>query len=123
MTALLLAALLSPPPALAAPLRTARVTAYCSACNTPRHSDTGRYGRLKKGDIAADPRYWKAGTRIYIEGIGVCRVRDTGGAIKGRNRFDVYLGRKAHCPCNKWGAMHPERYQYRRVPTRAEVAK
>jgi 3D (Asp-Asp-Asp) domain-containing protein len=94
--------------------RVARVTAYCSACNTPRHSDKGHYGRLKKGDIAAD-KCWKPGTRIYIVGIGLCRVRDTGGAIRGRDRFDIYLGRHGRCPCNRWGATHKERYEYRRV--------
>ncbi len=95
-----------------APIRTARVTAFCSACNTPRHSNTGRWGKLKKGDIAADPRYWHAGDRVYIEGIGLCRVRDTGGAIKGKGRFDVYLGWKKHCPCNRWAT---GKYKYRRA--------
>ena len=99
----------------APPMRVAHVTAYCAACNTPRHSDKGRYGRLKKGDIAADPAYWKPGTRIYIVGIGKCRVRDTGGAVNGKDRFDVYLGPKCNCSCDRWGATHKARYEYRRV--------
>jgi 3D (Asp-Asp-Asp) domain-containing protein len=115
MTYLLLAALAATSHA-APKTRVAHVTAYCSACNTPRHSDTGRYGKLRKGDIAADPRYWKPGTRILIIGIGVCRVRDTGGMIRGKSRFDVYLGPKSECPCNRWGATHKSRYEYRRVP-------
>ena len=120
---LTLAALLAPPVAQAAdaPMRTAKLSAYCSACNTPRHSDTGKYGHLRKGDIAADKKYWPAGTRIYIVGIGLCRVRDTGGAIKGKDRFDCYLGWHKRCPCNGWGM---RRSQYRRMtPARAEVAR
>lgn len=93
---------------------TAKLSSYCSRCNTPPGSNAGRYGPLVKGDIAADPRYWKAGTRILIEGIGVCRVRDTGGNIKGKGRFDVYLGWKTKCPCNGW-RLSGRRLRYRRV--------
>lgn len=38
--------------------------------------------------IAVDPKYWKLGTRFYIEGIGEVLATDTGSAIKGRERFD-----------------------------------
>lgn len=38
--------------------------------------------------IAVDPKYWKLGTKFYIEGIGEVQAIDTGSAIKGRNRFD-----------------------------------
>lgn len=48
------------------------------------------------GVCAADPRYWEFGTVLYIEGLGVCVILDTGGAIKqtpkGRWRFDYMFG-------------------------------
>ena len=37
--------------------------------------------------IAIDPKYWKVGTELYIEGIGYVRCEDTGSAIKGKKRF------------------------------------
>ncbi len=42
--------------------------------------------------VAADPKYYKFGQRIYIKGIGYAVVVDTGGDIKGEDRFDVYSG-------------------------------
>jgi len=41
--------------------------------------------------VAADPRYYYFGQRIYLEGIGEVTVEDTGSAIKGRNRFDIFI--------------------------------
>lgn len=43
------------------------------------------------GVCAADPRYWPMGTALYVEGLGACVVLDTGGAIKGKWRFDYYI--------------------------------
>lgn len=45
--------------------------------------------------IAVDPKYWKLGTKFYIEGIGVVQAEDTGSKIKGRNRFDLLVSDKA----------------------------
>jgi len=39
--------------------------------------------------IATDPKYWKYETKFYIEGIGLTVSQDKGGAIKGKNRFDL----------------------------------
>ncbi|MNJ90009.1 Cell wall-binding protein YocH precursor [compost metagenome] len=39
--------------------------------------------------IAVDSRYWKLGTRFYVEGFGILIAQDTGGAIKGKNRVDI----------------------------------
>lgn len=39
--------------------------------------------------IAVDTRYWKLGTKFYIEGFGVVVAQDTGGAIKGRDKVDI----------------------------------
>jgi 3D (Asp-Asp-Asp) domain-containing protein/type II secretory pathway pseudopilin PulG len=40
------------------------------------------------GNIAVDTKYWKLGTKFYIEGFGLVTATDTGSAIKGKNRFD-----------------------------------
>jgi 3D (Asp-Asp-Asp) domain-containing protein len=42
-----------------------------------------------------DTKYWKFGTKFYIEGFGVVEAQDTGSAIKGRERMDVALLDKA----------------------------
>lgn len=39
--------------------------------------------------IAVDTRYWKLGTKFYIEGFGVLIAQDTGGAIRGKSRVDI----------------------------------
>lgn len=41
--------------------------------------------------IAVDPKYWKLGTRFYIEGIGEVVATDIGSAVKGEKRFDWCL--------------------------------
>lgn len=38
--------------------------------------------------IAVDNKYWKMGTKFYIEGLGYVIAMDTGSAIKGKYRFD-----------------------------------
>ena len=38
--------------------------------------------------VAVDTHYWKMGTKFYIEGLGYVVAMDTGGAIKGKYRFD-----------------------------------
>lgn len=38
--------------------------------------------------VAVDRRYWPIGTTFYIKGLGYVVAMDSGGAIKGRNRFD-----------------------------------
>jgi len=53
------------------------------------------------GTIAADWKYIKPRTRIYIPGYGWGRVEDKGSAIKGRNRLDLYID--SHQRALKWG--------------------
>ena len=38
--------------------------------------------------VAVDTKYWKMGTKFYIEGLGYVIAMDTGSAIKGKYRFD-----------------------------------
>ncbi len=47
--------------------------------------------RAKKGTIAADTRYYPFGTVMYVPGYGYGRVEDTGGAIKGADRIDLWF--------------------------------
>lgn len=75
-----------------------KVTAYTpfaeSTGKSPGHPLFGvtRSGWIVgQGTCAVDTRYWPLGTVFYIEGYGFCVAADTGGAIKGRNRFDAYI--------------------------------
>lgn len=38
--------------------------------------------------VAVDTKYWKLGTKFYIEGLGYVVAMDTGNAVKGKYRFD-----------------------------------
>ncbi len=57
--------------------------------------------RAKHGTIAADPRYYKMGTRLEIPGYGVGCVEDVGGAIKGRRHIDLWF--PTHDAALRWG--------------------
>ncbi len=55
----------------------------------------------KDGTIAADTRYHPFGTRMHVPGYGWGVVEDRGGAIKGRNRIDLYFN--SHNKALDWG--------------------
>lgn len=57
--------------------------------------------KAKQGTIAADIRYYPYGTRMIIPGYGQGVVEDTGSAIKGPNRIDVYYGSRKKAL--RWG--------------------
>ena len=38
--------------------------------------------------VAVDTKYWKLGTKFYVEGLGYVVAMDTGSAVKGKYRFD-----------------------------------
>ncbi|MFQ5829532.1 MAG: 3D domain-containing protein [Candidatus Methylomirabilia bacterium] len=52
---------------------------------------TSSGSKAKKGTIAADTRYYPYGTVMKVPGYGKGVVKDTGSAIKGPNRIDVYF--------------------------------
>jgi len=88
----------------------ARVTFYCRSCSPGKRVADPRRRVTDPGGVAADPRYHPLGSRVYIEGFGTRRVDDTGGAIKGPNRFDVRLASRGRC--HRYGV---KRLQYRVV--------
>ena len=53
------------------------------------------------GTIAADTRYYPFGTRMLVPGYGWGVVSDRGGAIKGRDRIDLYFD--SHQDALNWG--------------------
>ena len=53
--------------------------ANCIGCTGRTYSGT----EVKKGVCATDPKVIPLGTNFYVEGYGLCRAEDIGGAIKG----------------------------------------
>ncbi len=62
---------------------------------------TSSGAKAKKGTIAADTRYYPYGTVMKIPGYGKGVVQDTGAAIKGPGRIDVYL--RSRKKALQWG--------------------
>ena len=64
--------------------------------------------RLQQSDawkyVAADPKHYRLGQQIRIDGIGSVVVADTGGDIKGPNRFDIFVGEADTVLARTWGA-------------------
>lgn len=83
---------------------TAICTTYCEKCSDGGGRGTRWGTRLRRGIVAADPRYWGPGSVIYIGPPvdEVLIVEDTGGAVKGANRFDVCVTGH-HALCTRWG--------------------
>ncbi len=57
--------------------------------------------KAKYGTIAADTRYYPYGTVMKVPGYGKGVVEDTGGAIKGPRRIDLYF--KTRKQALEWG--------------------
>ncbi|MCP4681995.1 MAG: hypothetical protein GY864_06665 [Desulfobacterales bacterium] len=55
----------------------------------------------RDGTLAADTKYYRFGTRMYIPEYGWGVVEDRGSAIKGPGRLDLYF--KSHRNALKWG--------------------
>lgn len=75
------------------PARKAYVTAYCNGCDPSGITRSGKkFSKINYSFCAADPRYWKPGTVLHF-GAPInanCTIEDTGGVVKGRDRFDFY---------------------------------
>ncbi|MBI2414289.1 3D domain-containing protein [candidate division WWE3 bacterium] len=56
----------------------------CYGCSGRTFSGTS----VVKGVCATDPKTIKLGTNFYVDGYGICRAEDIGGAIKG-NKIDL----------------------------------
>jgi len=70
---------------------TCTITAYCERCPDGGGRRTRWDSPIRRGIVAADPRYWGPGSVVWIGGPinETLVVEDTGSAIKGPNRFDV----------------------------------
>lgn len=75
----------------------AECTAYTNGYeSTGKHPGDKGYGmtssgkHTKQGYIAADTDILPYGSLVYIDGMGIYQVEDTGGDIKG-NRIDIYF--------------------------------
>lgn len=67
------------------------ITAYCERCPDGGGRITRWGSPIRRGEVAADPRYWGPGSVVWI-GAPINEtlvVEDTGSAIKGPHRFDV----------------------------------
>lgn len=62
---------------------------------------TSSGAKAKKGTIAADVRYYPYGTKMIVPGYGKGVVEDTGSAIKGPSRIDVFF--KSRKEALRWG--------------------
>ena len=62
---------------------------------------TSSGSKARKGTIAADIRYYPYGTKMIVPGYGEGVVEDTGSAIKGPNRIDVFF--KSRQDALRWG--------------------
>lgn len=90
------------------------VTAYtCGPESTGKYPGSPNFCRTASGHIlsnadtfkavAADTDYYPIGTRLYLEGIGIVTVVDTGGDIQGPNRIDLFVSVMDTSPAYKWG--------------------
>ncbi len=82
----------------------------CFSCFLVPYTPNGRVKKIgitssgkkaKRGTIAADTSYYPYGTKMHIPGYGWGEVQDTGGAIKGATRIDLFF--KTHAEALKWG--------------------
>jgi 3D (Asp-Asp-Asp) domain-containing protein len=87
----------------------AKVTAYTADCKgCIGITRDGTLAESHKRILAADPRHYPMGTKVELTfpdgDVEVYTVRDTGGAIKGRGRFDMLVRTERFAV--KWGVKH-----------------
>jgi 3D (Asp-Asp-Asp) domain-containing protein len=79
-------------------------TVYSSGPNEGKPKKVGITAsgtKAHKGTIAADRRYYPFGTIMYVPGYGYGRVEDTGSAIQGPTRIDLFYN--SHRQALDWG--------------------
>lgn len=73
------------------------ITAYT---HTGNRTATGTWPKI--GTIAADPKRFPYGTKVYVPGYGYGRIEDTGGfRDEARTVFDLFMDTKSDCI--RWG--------------------
>ena len=97
------------------------LSAYCPRDRDGGDSCTAWGTRVRRGIIAADRRHWGPGSVIWIGSPvnQICIVEDVGGAVLGKNRFDVCLAGGSH-DCWQFGRPRGVEYVplYRTPPRR-----
>jgi hypothetical protein len=110
--------------ALARPytIRRATCTSYCTECHDWPRDETCKGERLQPYCAAADPGHWQIARRGRRRAVIWCDIpaewggprlvtlNDRGGAIRGRDRFDLCQGRVGSCSCDEWGVRRGVRY-------------
>jgi 3D (Asp-Asp-Asp) domain-containing protein len=83
---------------------TAKCTTYCEKCPDGGGTRTRWGTRIRRGIVAADPRYWGPGSVVYIGPPvdEILIVEDTGSSVRGPHRFDVCVTGH-HALCRQWG--------------------
>ena len=66
-------------------------TAQCSGCSGITATGLDLKANPNQKVIAVDPNVIPLGSRVYVEGYGEAIAADTGGAIKGADRIDVFI--------------------------------
>lgn len=72
------------------------ITYYCSACNSPKHSDTVAMQDSKAFVGSCASNSFPLGSTIYVDGIGYLLVNDRMGK---RGKIDIYRGEFDTCTC------------------------
>lgn len=79
---------------------------FIATAYTPDPKENGGYSgtamgtKLVRGVVAVDPKVIPLGSVLWVEGYGICRAEDTGGAIKGK-RLDLLFETKKEA--YNWG--------------------
>lgn len=95
------------------------ITAYtCGEESTGKTSDHRAYCLTSSGhlltekdewkSVAADPKHYSPGTVMYIPGVGKVTVRDSGGAIKGPYRLDLFVSKENSGLAYTWGTQNKQ---------------
>lgn len=70
-------------------------SSFCKGCSGKTYSGINLRANPDAKVVAADPRYYKMGTRVWIEGYGYAVIGDIGGGIKGVSRVDLHVPTEA----------------------------